>query len=116
MGYYRARKTDANQAEIMKALKEAGCGVVDLSKVGGGVPDLLVHPPGFPECRLSVLLEVKNKSGRGERLTKPQEKFHAKWKGWIHRVTSPQEALEALGLYGTVPPTPRSQPHAAEPD
>lgn len=101
MGYYRARKTDFNQAEIVKALKAAGCGVVDLSGVGKGCPDLLCHPPGYPDCRFAVLLEVKNKTGRGDKLTKPQEKFHASWKGWIHRVTSPDEALAAMGI---VPP------------
>lgn len=103
---YRVRKTDANQAEIVRALESAGCGVVDLSSVGGGVPDLLVHPPGFPECRLAVLIEVKNKKGRGDKLTKPQEKFHAKWRGWIFRVTSVKEALEAVGIYDTLPVSP----------
>lgn len=101
MGYYRARKVDANQLAITKALKEAGCGVLDLSAVGKGCPDLLVHPPTFPECRMAVLMEIKNKKGRGDKLTAPQVKFHAEWKGWIHRVTSPAEALEAMGI---VPP------------
>lgn len=108
MGYYRARKVDANQLAVIKALEAAGCGVVDLSAVGRGVPDLLVHPPGYPDCRLCVLMEVKNKKGRGDKLTKQQEQFHAKWKGWIHRVTSPEEALAALGLRAIVPADPPS--------
>ena len=98
MGYYRAKKVDANQAAIIRALREAKCGVVDLSGVGRGCPDLLVHPPGFPACRMSVLLEIKNKKGRGDKLTKAQEEFHAGWKGWLFRVTSPEEALAALGI------------------
>ena len=94
----RAAKVDANQAAVVAALRAAGCGVVDLSAVGKGVPDLLVHPPTYPECRMVVLMEVKNKKGRGDKLTVAQEKFHATWKGWIHRVTSPAEALDAMGL------------------
>lgn len=94
----RAAKVDANQAEVVKALRAAGCGVLDLSSVGKGCPDLLVHPPTYPECRMVVLMEVKNKKGRGDKLTPAQEKFHAEWKGWIYRVTSPAEALDAMGI------------------
>lgn len=95
---YQVKRVDANQATIVKALREAGCGVVDLSGVGKGCPDLLVHPPGFPACRMSVLFEIKNKKGKGDKLRKSQEEFHAGWKGWIFKVTSPEEALEALGI------------------
>jgi hypothetical protein len=98
MGYYRAKKVDANQLAIVKALEAAGCGVADLSACGGGIPDLLVHPPGYPECRLMALMEIKNKKGRGDKLTPAQEKFHARWKGPIFRVTSPEEALQAMGV------------------
>ena len=37
-----AKRTDANQAEIVKTLRQAGADVYDLSKVGKGIPDLLV--------------------------------------------------------------------------
>lgn len=96
----RAAKVDANHAAIVKALRDAGCGVLDLSAVGKGCPDLLVHPPAFPECRMMVMLEVKDgkKPPSARKLTPQQEKFHATWKGWIHVVTSPDEALRALGL------------------
>jgi hypothetical protein len=52
---------------------------------------------------MAVLMEIKNKKGKGDKLTPPQVKFHAEWKGWIHRVTSPDEALAAMGI---VPQTP----------
>ena len=97
----RAAKVDANQAEIVRALRQAGCGVVDLSKVAGGVPDLLVHPPTYPDCRMAVLMEIKNKKGKGEKLTPAQVKFHAEWKGWIHQVTTVAEALAAMGIGGS---------------
>jgi hypothetical protein len=44
----RAAKVDANHGEIVKALRSAGCGVLDLSAVGNGCPDLLVHAPTHP--------------------------------------------------------------------
>lgn len=90
---YRARKVDANQAAIVTTLKEYGCVVVDLSGVGKGCPDLLVLAPN----RLhGELMEVKNKAGRGDKLTPAQVKFHGEWFGRIHRVTSPAEAVESI--------------------
>lgn len=99
MGYYRARKVDANQKHIVAALEAMGCHVTDLSGVGRGCADLLVLAPN--EMR-PVLMEVKNKLGRGDKLTGPQKKFHAGYWGTIHRVTSPAEALAAMGLKGIV--------------
>jgi hypothetical protein len=96
----RAAKVDANHGEIVKALRDAGCGVLDLSKVGNGTPDLLVHAPTFPACRMPVLLEIKDgkKPPSARELTPAQIKFHAEWKGWIFVVTSVDEALAALGI------------------
>ena len=71
----RGRKTDANQASIMAALRQVGATVVDLSAVGRGVPDLLVGFRGN-----TYLLEVKNKAGRN-RLTADQDVFLAWWHG-----------------------------------
>lgn len=95
MGYYRARRVDANQKHVVAALEAAGCYVVDLSAVGRGVADLLVLPPN--QLR-PVLMEIKNKAGRGDKLTPAQKKFHAAYWGTIHRVTGVQEALEAVGV------------------
>lgn len=99
MGYYRARKVDRNQKPIISALELMGCHVVDLSVVGRGVPDLMVLAPN--ELR-PVLMEVKNKDGKGDKLTGPQGRFHAAYWGTIHRVTSVKEALAAMGLTGIV--------------
>jgi len=71
----RGRRTDANQASIMAALRQVGATVVDLSAVGRGVPDLLVGFRGQ-----TYLLEVKNKAGRN-RLTADQDVFLAWWHG-----------------------------------
>ncbi len=96
----RIARTDANHAEIVRALREAGCGVVDLSAVGDGVPDLLVHPPTYPACLHAVLLEIKDgsKPPSARKLTPDQIRFHARWKGRIHLVTNVAEALAAVGI------------------
>lgn len=96
----RAKKVDGNHAEIVRVLKASGCGVLDLSGVGKGCPDLLVHPPNWPACRFAILLEIKDSSMRpsARKLTPQQERFHSEWKGWISVVTTPDEALAALGM------------------
>jgi hypothetical protein len=94
----RAAKVDANHAEIVKALRAAGCGVIDMSPMGKGVPDLLVHAPTFPACRMPVFLEVKDgkKPPSARKLTPDQERFHREWKGCVFVVTSADEALAAV--------------------
>lgn len=89
----RRKRVDGNQAEIVKALYAAGCGVVDLSAVGGGCPDLLVGKNGR-----NFLLEVKRpgdkirKDSRGEK----QREFHAWWEGETAIVHSVEEAIAAV--------------------
>ena len=94
----RAAKVDANHAEIAKALRAAGCGVVDMAPMGKGVPDLLVHAPTFPACRMPVFLEIKdgNKPPSKRKLTPAQVKFHAEWKGWVFVVENVDQALSAV--------------------
>ncbi len=41
-GAMYAKRTDSNQSLIVKALRDTGHGVIDLSGVGKGCPDLLV--------------------------------------------------------------------------
>jgi hypothetical protein len=94
----RAAKVDANHAEIAKALRSAGCGVLDLSAVGNGCPDLLVHAPTHPHA--VALIEVKDgkKSPSKRKLTPAQQEFHATWRGPIAVVTNVAEALAAVGI------------------
>lgn len=94
----RAAHIDDNQPEIVKALLDAGCSVQSLASVGLGTPDLLVGLAG-----VNILLEVKNLDGlnghvrRGAGLSKEQLGWHGRWKGQVHTVHGPQEALEVLG-------------------
>jgi len=93
------RKVDLNQSQIVRTLHSAGCGVLDLSAVGRGCPDLLVHGPAYPHSYR--LVEIKNLDGRGNKLTPAQIQFHARWRGSIVVVESVDQALAAMGLVGT---------------
>lgn len=92
----RAAKVDANQPEIVKALRDAGCWVLDLSGVGNGCPDLLVHKPTHPWDL--VLLEIKDgaKPPSARKLTPDQIEFHAGCKAPLVVVKNVDEALEAI--------------------
>lgn len=81
------RKVDANQGEIVDALRKIGASIIDLSAVGGGAPDLAV---GF--LGKTYLLEVKNPKTKGK-LNKLQQKWHDEWKGSVYVVYSAEEAI-----------------------
>jgi len=89
----RARpRIDDTQRDIIAALRAAGYLVQILASVGGGVPDLLV---GCPWGEL-VLVEAKNRSGKGLKLTPAQEKWHAAWRRFPVFVA--EDAFQALQL------------------
>lgn len=92
----RAAKVDANHAGIVKALRQAGANVLDLSAVGKGCPDLLVTCVCYPHQM--VLMEIKDgsKPPSARKLTPDQEKFHATWPVDIYTVTNIDEALAVV--------------------
>ena len=82
---------DANQAEIVAALRSIGAFVQPLHQVGGGVPDLLVGIGGR-----TLLIEVKdgNKPPSARELTPDQEDWHAGWRGGpVYVVTDVGDAI-----------------------
>lgn len=82
-------RVDANQAEIVDALRKAGCSVQSLASVGNGCPDLLVkNRHGW-----MFLLEVKMP---GAKLNKREQKWHDAWGWYVDIVHSAEEALEAV--------------------
>lgn len=92
----RAAKIDANQTEIVAALRKAGAFVQSLADCGKGVPDLLV---GFR--RNTYLLELKDgkKPPSARELTPDQIKWHLAWNGGVLMVVnSVDEALAAIGV------------------
>ena len=90
----RAARVDANQTDIMRALRKIGCVLQDLSSVGGGCPDLAVGWRGK-----LVMLEVKDgsKAPSARVLTPAQVEWHERWQGMPVRVVmSPAEAIQAV--------------------
>lgn len=86
----RAAKVDRNQAEIVKALRQAGYSVHDTSRLGGGFPDLVV---GLHS--VNVLLEVKDGDAvpSKRKLTKDESEFFDTWKGAVFIVEDVAGAL-----------------------
>lgn len=87
----RAAKVDANHAEIVAALRGAGCSVVSLASVGAGVPDLCVATPRGE----TWLMECKNPANktRTGKLNAEQKAFMAAWPGKLAVVESAEQAL-----------------------
>lgn len=82
-----AKKIDANQPAIVKALEACAVRVCVLSKP----VDLLC----CRQDKVLFLLEVKNPDGKDE-ITKDQADFLSTWPGDVHIVRTPDEALRAV--------------------
>jgi hypothetical protein len=83
---------DSNQAEIVAALRKAGCEVLSLAAVGNGCPDLLILAPDG-ELKL-VELKDGNKPPSKQKLTPHQVAFHKRWP--VSVVTNWAEALNVV--------------------
>lgn len=88
------KKTDANQAAIVRTLRQAGASVQPIHMVGSGTPDLLVGYRG-----LNFVLEVKDgsKPPSARRLTPDEREWHDAWRGQVWIVETEDEALRAVG-------------------
>lgn len=97
MSSRRKKKTfhgkDISQDAIVAALKEAGCTVQDMSRIGGGVPDLLVGIDGR-----NYLIECKPPTGTRKQinLRDTQVDWHAAWLGQVGVAHSPEDALQLI--------------------
>jgi arginine repressor len=92
----RAARVDDNQAEIVAALRAAGCTVQSLAAVGRGCPDLLVGRTRSTGTQRNYLLEIKDgaKPPSRRKLTPDEQAWHAAWRGQVAVVESVDEALE----------------------
>lgn len=88
----RAYRVDANQREIVAALREEGFAVQHLHKVGEGCPDLIVGH-SYGGRRYNVLLELKKGDGK---LTPQQVIWHHGWRGQVAIVKTKEEAIKAV--------------------
>lgn len=88
-----ARRVDANQVEIVKALRKIGATVQPLHTVGKGCPDLLV---GWRQK--NFLMEVKDgtKPPSARELTPDEKEWISGWRGPVFIVNSPLEAVTFL--------------------
>lgn len=90
----RAAKIDANQTEIVDALRSVGAKVQSLAAVGDGVPDLLV---GFRGSLYLIECKDGKKPPSERKLTDKQEKWHAEWSGLpVYVVTCVNESIGVL--------------------
>lgn len=80
------KKSDTNQAQIVKTLRSLGVFVFSLHEVGRGCPDLLCSYRGK-----WLMAEIKN--GKLGKLTDSQKKFHAGCKAPIAILTCPDDAI-----------------------
>ena len=86
-------KVDANQAEVVKALRAAGCSVISTAALGNGFPDLLVARNGQMK-----LIECKNGElcPSARKLTPHEEKFRTTWKAPVYTVNNADEAIVVI--------------------
>lgn len=90
-----AKRSDANQPEIVEALRKAGATVQDLHEVGKGCPDILVSWWDHRTERWElVLMEIKTPRGR---LTPDERAWHTSWAGPVFVVYSVYDALAVIG-------------------
>jgi hypothetical protein len=91
-----AARTDSNQAEVIRMLRDAGYSVEPLHAVGEGVPDLLVggvdRATGMPS---TWIMEVKTERGT---LNKRQKAWRQAWRGQYAVVKNGYEALAVVGV------------------
>lgn len=89
----RAAKVDANQKEIVEALRKIGCTVQILSSVGKGCPDILI---GFRGSNYLAELKDGKKSKSEQKLTPDQVKWHSLWNGQVSVINSVEDAIKLV--------------------
>ena len=94
----RARKIDANQPDIIKALRKIGCSVAITSGAGDGFPDIVVGRESLDGHLFNWLIEIKdgNKPPSRQKLTPDQVIFHSAWKGQVSVVKDIEEAINLV--------------------
>ena len=83
-----AKRTDGNHCLIMESFRRLGCSVVDLSRVGAGVPDLAVSLHKF-----TAYVEIKTETGT---LEPSQIRFHRESKATIYVARTLKDVAEIV--------------------
>ncbi len=87
-----AKRTDANQSAIVKALRKEGYKVYLTHRVGFGFPDLLC----VSKSHIAVLLEVKDGN---DGLNENEQIFFAEYPAPHRVVCSPEQAILTMEIY-----------------
>ena len=88
-------RTDANQNEIVQALRDVGASVAITSALGKGFVDLVAGYRG-----VNYLIEIKDgsKPPSARRLTPDEQEFFDTWRGAVFVANNVDEALEIIGV------------------
>lgn len=86
-------RTDSNQKEIVKQLRQIGCSVQVLSTIGSGCPDILCGFNGR-----NYLFEIKDESKPKSQklLTEDEKKWHIAWSGQIDTIENFEQILKII--------------------
>ena len=88
----RAKKIDANQNEVVAALRKIpGCSVAITSMVGQGFPDLVV---GYKYRNYLIELKDGKKPPSARKLTPDEQKFFSTWQGEVWVCNSLDDVLQ----------------------
>ena len=89
----RIARVDANQPDIVQALRQIGATVQPIHVIGKGCPDLLVGYRG-----VNSLLEVKDgeKVPSARKLTPDELRWHDDWRGEVFIVHGIAEAIAVV--------------------
>lgn len=89
----RAARTDANQTQIVRKLRQMGHSVAATHTVGNGFGDIVVGIRGQ-----NYLFEIKDPTQppSARKLTPPEVKFHSAWRGQIDTILTAEEAHEII--------------------
>lgn len=99
-----ARKIDASQPSIVNGLREKGCSVEHLARMGEGWPDLMV---GYEKVNLLFELKTPNSEhskrkpggkSNGSKTATRQLQWHESWRGTVYEVMDFEEAWGIVQL------------------
>lgn len=90
----RKAKVDANQAEVVEALRSLGASVYITSGVGSGFPDIVV---GFRGQNYLFEIKDENQPPSAKKLTEHEVMFAKDWRGQVNTIENVYEALKVMG-------------------
>ena len=89
----RAARRDANEADIIKALRKTGASVAQID--GEDIPDLVV---GFRDRNFWIEVKDPAQPPSKRKLRDGQKLWHDTWRGQRAVVETEEEALAVIGL------------------